>query len=230
MNTEFFERARNSESFYVPSLQQDVTWSVVELGNLTLPTGRVCACDPLVDFEAQPFVFAVTPGDYAVRLYLAKTDTDERIAYAALWFSSCDVVSWEPALLDGQDPKKLKPGEFFGYGVDSGTGCFQTPETLALLNTRIDRERDYFEQIILAMQSTYIHTRSWARIQPEPSHSLSFLAFSTGYGDGFYGTYLGRNATGSPACLVTDFDVTYSPEAESAAQVRLSKWWQFWRR
>jgi len=59
LNTEFFEKARRNESFYVPSLQQDVEWSVVELGDLTVPTGRVCACDPLVDFEAQPFVFTV---------------------------------------------------------------------------------------------------------------------------------------------------------------------------
>jgi len=214
LNSEFFERARKSESFYVPSLEQDVAWSVVELGELTLPTGRVCACDPLLDFEVPPFVFAVTPGNYPARLYLANIDTDERVAYAALWFSSSDVVSWEPALLEGQDPRELKPGEFFGYGVDSGTGCFQTPEALALLNTRMEREHDYSEQIIVAMQDTYIDTRSWARIQPEPSHSLSFLVFSTGFGDGFYETYLGRDASGSPVCLVTDFDVAYIPKTE----------------
>jgi hypothetical protein len=223
LNTEFFEKAARKEPFYVPSLKQDVDWSVVEPGDLMAPTGRICACDPLVDFEAQPFAFTVPAGAYPVRLYVAKFDADERIAFAALWFSSHSIASWESALVEGQDPGTLKPGEFFGYGVDSGTGCFQTPEALALLNARMDREQDYFERIIEAMDDASVHTRSWARIQPEPSHPLSFLVFSSGFGDGFYGTYLGRDASGLPVCLA------YMPEAESVAEKTHSKWWRFWR-
>jgi hypothetical protein len=34
------------------------------------------------------------------------------------------VVRWEMALIATDDPKKLKDGEFFGYGVDAGMGAF----------------------------------------------------------------------------------------------------------
>jgi Protein of unknown function (DUF4241) len=33
-------------------------------------------------------------------------------------------VTWEPALRPGEDPATLQPDEFFGFGVDTGTGCF----------------------------------------------------------------------------------------------------------
>lgn len=230
LNMASFGKAARCEPFHVSTPGQPVTWSVVEPGELPVPGGRVCACDPLVDFDALPFAFVCAPGSYPVRLYLARIGSDERIAYAALWFSSMEVVSWESAVPEWQDPKALRPGEIFGYGVDSGTGCFQTPESLALLNARIDREPEYFEEIIAAMDETYVHTRSWARIQPEPSRALSFLVFSSGYGDGYYESYLGRDASGAPVCLVTDFGVVDIEAPDVAPSTRSPTWWEFWRR
>ena len=33
-------------------------------------------------------------------------------------------VRWEMAVWPGQDPTELEADQFFGYGVDSGTGSF----------------------------------------------------------------------------------------------------------
>lgn len=33
-------------------------------------------------------------------------------------------ATWEPALLPGQRPRLLGGGQYYGFGVDSGTGAF----------------------------------------------------------------------------------------------------------
>jgi len=80
----------------------------------------------------------------------------------------------------------------------------------------------------------YTDTRSWARVQPDPAQPFSFPVFSTGFGDGVYTSYLGRDASGSPVCLVSDFDVAYVPASEptpeQATTARQPAWWRFWRR
>jgi hypothetical protein len=133
-----------------------------------------------------------------------------------------------------QDASTLGDGEIFGYGVDAGTGCFMAPEAGALLAQRMDREDAYFERMSEEMQKTYRHTWSWANILPEPMGQLGILAFSSGYGDGVYASYLGLDASGNPVCLVTDFGVvsdlpvpdaaTPSPPPKPAKR----PWWRLW--
>ena len=58
-------------------------------------------------------------------------DGDERVAAALVRFADHEPASWDLALVPGQDPRILGPDEVFGYGVDSGTGSFTSPEVVA---------------------------------------------------------------------------------------------------
>jgi len=177
-----------------------------DIGLLEVTTGRVAASDPLVSPDPPAFTQAVPNGRHPVRVIAARFGDDERIAYALLRFSEAPTVRWENART-GEDGAPLRKGEFFGYGVDSGTGCFMDPHAGGLLNARMEQEDDYFETIIDEMDKTYAHTRSWADIRPDPSSPGNVMCFSSGWGDGSYPSFFGFDAKGKVAVLVTDFMV-----------------------
>lgn len=174
-------------------------------GELVLTTGRVVACDPLTAPETEPFTVALAPGTYPVSLALAHfEDGDRRVAGALLAAGAGPVVRWELALLPGDDPAELGEGEIYGYGVDSGTGCFMDAEAASLLSAAEDDE-SLFDAIADALDSAYVETWSWANVVLDPATGLNVAAFSTGFGDGLYATYAGYDADGRLAALATDF-------------------------
>ena len=127
-------------------------------------------------------------------------------------------MSWEPALLAGQDPSALGPEEGFGYGVDSGSGAFMGPEAVAALEDETSTRRT-------ATRPSRRCTRTTARSSTRPRSSSirpagpTSSTFPSGFGDGFYWTYVGRDADGQPVVFVTDFWVL---DAASTARSRTS--------
>jgi hypothetical protein len=89
-----------------------------DLGAVTMPTGRVVGCDPLVA-QATAFVDAVVPGRYQLRAWVAVLSKDgaerqRRIAALQLVVVDEPVAAWTMALLPGQDVASLSEDEFFG--------------------------------------------------------------------------------------------------------------------
>lgn len=171
-----------------------------ELGKLALPSGRVVACDPLSAFETTPFAFAVPVGTHDVFAAIATfANGDRRVAAAMVRFSDREIRSWTLATRADQDASTLGPGQFFGYGVDAGTGCFadasvaaelERPEIQDWLATELDR--------------TYEPTWSHATFRRDDA---SVVAFSSGWGDGSYASFWGHDAAGNIVALATDFAV-----------------------
>jgi hypothetical protein len=189
--------ANNTESF---------TFSTHEIGLLEITSGAVAASDPLVNPAIPPFTRAVPKGRFPVRIAVAtNAGGDERIAFAKVEFSQAAPVRWEMALIEGQDAATLRDGEFFGYGVDAGTGCFMDPRAGSLLEAKMDEVEDYYEVIIDAMDNTYKHTRSWVDLRPDPNAAENVICFTSGWGDGSYPSFFGLDGEGRPAVLVTDF-------------------------
>jgi len=187
---------------------QEISFVVHEIGLLEISSGQVAASDPLVAPDPPAFTQAVPNGRHPVSVAIARFGSDERIAYARLRFTEAAPVRWEMARSATQDVATLGKDEFFGYGVDAGTGCFMDPRAGQLLNARMEAEEDYFEVIIEEMDKTYAHTRSWADIRPDPAAPENVICFSSGWGDGSYPSFFGLDAEGRPVVLVTDFLVT----------------------
>jgi hypothetical protein len=208
-------------------------FSVHRIGHLELPTGRLAASDPLVEYAPQPFDLRVAPGRYAVDLAVSEVGGDQRVAFARVTFQDAPVHRWTMALVGEQDPATLGATEMFGYGVDAGTGCFMSPEAGELLDQRMRVEEKYFEQIIAEMETTYRHTWSWLVFQPEPTRNPNIAAFSSGYGDGIYASYVGWDEAGAPVCVVTDFGVIDEDPAPATRPSATGEnagrpWWKFW--
>ncbi|GMU65868.1 MAG: hypothetical protein AMXMBFR36_21420 [Acidobacteriota bacterium] len=230
---EWIERAFAGES--VSAGGEEHQFSVHQLGQVELPSGRLAASDPFVTPDPEPFPLSLKPGKYPVDIAVSQVSpTDQRVAFARVRFSDEAPRKWAMVSVGGQDASLLGPEEILGYGVDAGTGCFMSPEAGVLLAKRMNRESSYFESMIEEMQRSYRDTWSWSRIQPAPSESLGIIAFSSGYGDGVYASYLGSNGSGAPACLVTDFGiVSATPVGETAtppasATPKKRPWWRFW--
>ncbi|UQX03170.1 DUF4241 domain-containing protein [Streptomyces sp. RerS4] len=194
---------------------------VAGAGELWLPSGQVAACDPFIGLgagEAEPFTVRVAPGRYRVEAAIATlttpgeppSDTPHlRTAAARLVISDTETVSWEQALVAGQDAAELGDDEYFGYGVDAGAGCFYdvaADESFPACEGDEGPLWDAFE--------ANDHGPGPYLIAGEQGHNLA--AFSSGWGDGSYPTWVGRDRAGAVTCFVTDFFVVPTEEGGAA--------------
>jgi hypothetical protein len=181
-------------------LAADRSLRQLSAGHLSLPTGRIVACDPqVISGEEEPFLTAVPPGAYPVTLLLAKDDDGEWVAAAQIHFKQDPVVRWETA----RTPEDGDLEET-GYGVDSGTGCFldasALPQAVRFIETE---EADALMDLEPGGEDQRFSLNFVLRDQPP----ANLVAFPTGSGEGLYASWFGFNEHGEPVCLLTDFEV-----------------------
>ncbi|SFF38633.1 DUF4241 domain-containing protein [Streptomyces mirabilis] len=176
-----------------------VVQRIIDAEPLRLPTGHVIACDPHWITPGKPFTVAVPPGDYPTQITTAAyasayEDTPVHIedyTAARVLISEKPTVAWELALRPGEDPRTLRDGEFYGFGVDSGTGCFVD----AVAATRlVGRENT------LAQDAG----PDGILVRRDPESGGNLIAYPSGMGDGTYPVWIGRDADGEITCLVAD--------------------------
>jgi Protein of unknown function (DUF4241) len=136
---------------------------------------------------------------------IASIKTDQRVAFAVVNFSSEMPVRWEMLTFGNQNIRTLGEDEIFGYGVDSGTGSFMDVSASLSLVEKLTANHQIAEALMAEMDKTYRNTWSW--LNAEFDNNSNMLAFSSGFGDGVYASYVGYTAEGMIAKVITDFDV-----------------------
>jgi hypothetical protein len=174
------------------------------VGDLILPSGQLVACDPFMVPDRPPFKLSIPCGKFPITLSIAHIKTDQRVAFATLRLTQTVPTSWEMLTVGDQEISTLEEGELFGYGVDSGTGCFMDISTCRALAERMAKQQDFYETLTAEMDKTYRNTWSWLDTKLDEGN---LVAFSSGYGDGVYATYAGRDHDGHVSVVVTDFGV-----------------------
>ncbi|MGC1209910.1 MAG: DUF4241 domain-containing protein [Micromonospora sp.] len=183
------------EALFTPGAQvehhdRQFRLSVHTAGQLHLPSGRLIADDPSsLDLGARPFSVTVPPGTYPVSVSLATFVDDpghSRVTAARLDVGDRQAVRWELALRDGQELLDLGYQEFFGFGVDAGMACFVDADSS-------DRMKDVWRTLGGLVEPRY---RTIA--------SGDMVAWSSGWGDGTYPTWIGYDTTGAVTCFVAD--------------------------
>lgn len=188
-----------------------------QVAELVAPSGRLIACDPCnLDSESfrrghtGPFVRTVPAGKYPVILCIADAPSGHGgVACAMVRFREERTTVWEMAVLPGQDPATLPLGEFFGYGVDTGMGCFIDAATAGKL-TKDNHDRlliDELPDALCPSLSSGQKGKDGVGLSVDRESGGNLVAFSSGYGDGGYVSYWGIGASGEPCCLVTDFGI-----------------------
>ena len=183
------------------------------VGELNCVSGQLVACDPWLVHLAEPLVHTVKPGRYPVYLSIAEDSIDQRIIAATIRFKQLEVESWTTAVTRTPWYHRYEYREeftqiigTFNYPVSSKNGCFMDWTTAgAMLASEID-ELGWDRKIHQLKRLNYEPTRSWADVLVESTRQLNALVFSSGIGDGNYGTYWGIQNNETVA-LITDFGV-----------------------
>jgi hypothetical protein len=188
--------------------------NVVELptARLDFPSGQVYACDPFIGLydAAVPFTVAVAPGTYSVTASVIEiADPGQpnpagphlRVAAARLEITDHAVHSWELAITHDQNVRELDGDSFFGYGVDAGTGCFVDAEAAAPLGAYIGEHDALMDAMFDGNEQKLLVTVS------DPATGHTVVAFPSGWGDGAYPTWIGRDQEGQVVCFATEFFV-----------------------
>ncbi len=180
----------------------------IELEKAVLPTGRVVGCDPLVFPESPAYTVAVEPGSYPLIAWVAVfsaegVERDRRNAALELRVSDAATVSWEMALTDADsDVEGLGPDGFFGYGVDAGCGTLADEAGLRPLK---EWDFDRTEDVLIGEMDWEGPVNGLAAAVTDPATGANVVLVGSGYGDGAYPTFIGRDAEGNVTRFVTDF-------------------------
>ncbi len=171
----------------------EVTVELAPGGRLRLPTGRLVVADPAPWMtEAAPFVAAVPPGEYPLQLSVVRfVDNLEhaRVAACALWVSDRPTATWNNAWREGEVPLLLGDGEFFGVGVDGGRVALVDAGAAPVF---ADAVEDAYEDM-----TGQVHELTAARD--------NLITVESGWGDGSYPVWIGRDEAGQVTCFVVDF-------------------------
>ena len=174
---------------------------VVDCGELTLPSGKLVACDPFVFLQMSdnPHVL-VPPGRYPVSVTLA--DVSENLdgshireAYATVRMVN-GIEAYRQALTlarHGESHEPLKDDEFSGFGVDSGTAFFVDAEAVAnCMPADVDWYETFFDNgsndSWFAQMDDPNHIRAGlANITlPRAQNGENIMIIHSGWGDGRY--------------------------------------------
>jgi hypothetical protein len=199
---DFLENTFTDNYSYVYEEKTVYNFHCQDIGKLNIVKGQIIACDPFLFNDDKPFNTLFPVGQFPVELAIADISEDQRIGFSRIKFSEKIPIRWELAVTAGQDSSSLPEGEIFGYGVDSGTGCFMDISGSEKFSAYLDQKEDNYNNVIDEMENTYKDTRSWLLWDRE---GFNVAMFSTGWGDGFYATYIAYDSDNLICRLVTDF-------------------------
>lgn len=183
-----------------------------EGGKIHLPSGQLVASDPLITHQMKPINIVFPVGDFPVLIH--KERESHCIAYVEIVFQNENPQLWEMALCGDQSLNDLEDGEIFGYPVESGMGCFmdfQTQEELNKLELQLHRRQG---ADFMGIYEAFFHEHffdengaidQFAFLKPNEKQPGNIFAFEAGYGEGFYGSYIGFNERREPVKIISEF-------------------------
>ncbi|KMQ65606.1 hypothetical protein ACM46_06930 [Chryseobacterium angstadtii] len=183
-----------------------------EVGKIYLSSGKLVACDPLITNDMQPFTTEFPKGDFPVLIH--KERESNCVAYAEVIFSTAEIAEWKMAVTAGQDVKDLGEEEIFGYPVESGMGCLMDVDTQNSLNELERRLYDNKGGDFMGIYEEFFHgyffdekgaIDQYAFLKPAEEHPGTIFAFETGYGEGFYASYIAYDKDHKPVKIITEF-------------------------
>ncbi|AZA80437.1 hypothetical protein C1637_23115 [Chryseobacterium lactis] len=183
-----------------------------ETGKIYLSSGKLVACDPLITNDMLPFSEEFPKGDFSVIVH--KERESNCVAYTEIIFNTAEIVKWKLATTKGQNIKELKEGEVFGYPVESGMGCFMDADTQGSLNELEQKLYQNKGGDFMGIYEEFFHEHffdengaidQYAFLKPAEAHPGTIFAFETGYGEGFYASYIAYDKDQSPVKIITEF-------------------------
>lgn len=183
-----------------------------DIDTLTFADGGLVIGDPYLLWgeDAEPILQRLQPTSYEVVAARAVVGPDHRRNAGALLVGAAgEVVSWDMARWSDPDLTGLNGEEMYGYGVDAGTGCFaSTSAAPTMIRVLADDEGMLGDPLSQVFESG---TSGGAGVRAPEAGAEPVAVFESGWGDGFYPTWLGSDAAGEIILVLTDFMLTADP-------------------
>ena len=203
----------NIKKLFSKNFVENPLLETYEVGNIHISSGFIVASDPLISPDHSAFNQEFPKGDFQVLVH--KERESNCIAYAEIVFDKNQLAeNWTLALCGDQNLEDLKEGEIFGYPVESGMGSFMDKDAQNALN---NLEQDLFHKKgadFMGIYEEFFHAHffdekgaidQFAVLKPYDSKPENIVAFETGYGEGFYATYIGYSKDNQPVKLISEF-------------------------
>lgn len=183
------------------------------IGSLSLPDRRFGAADTY-SWDPAPKPFEQRWATDRVEATAARVvvgEDHDRVATLVLQAGTNPIVSWEIATMPGEDVSTLGLEGFFGFGIDGGTVTIGGPEALRVAaSVMIADDLKLGDPLSRAILADGLGTRGAALVAPEEGADPVAVC-STGWGDGAYATWLGRDAGADLVVAVFDFNLIKDP-------------------
>ncbi|MBV8326056.1 DUF4241 domain-containing protein [Chryseobacterium sp.] len=189
------------ETYFTSDEIMEQKMEVMEIGNVSLPSGKVIVRDPLayLNQEEQPYFTEVPKGNFPVTIAVAKLeDWGDRYAAVKVEFTKEKPVIYREALIGIENIENANEDEFFGFNVDAGLGCITDPEVVPYVDKFIAELEvdniydDYFAELFAKNYKENPRNQrdlgdwiSWK----VPNTEYYIPIFASGVGDGVYPVY-----------------------------------------
>lgn len=203
-----------------------VQLAVYPCGTLSVPTGELIGCDPLVclDDRVESYYIKVPTGEYPAELCIVKSHEGDcdRNAAMRVRFNGNRAVRFELALTGSESIEEiagLEEGEYFGFPVDAGLGCI-CDRAVQKAYTAFETEQfekhgsdfNMYDDFMAALfDESYKADPTYQRkggdrldlIVPNTEYHIPIC--NSGFGDGYYPVYWGYDANGEVCQIIMNF-------------------------
>ncbi|NIF07575.1 DUF4241 domain-containing protein [Chryseobacterium sp. Tr-659] len=194
------------EAYFISDKIMDQKMEVMEIGNVSLPSGKVIVRDPLayLNAEEKPYFVEVPKGNFPVSIAVVKTEEwGDRYAAVKVEFTKERPVLYREALIGIENLEGVKEGEYFGFGVDTGLGCVTDQEVVPYVDKFISELNvdniydDYFAELFAKSYNENPQNQrdlgDWIN-WTVPGTDYKIPMFASGFGDGLYPVYFAYDA------------------------------------
>lgn len=189
----------------------------MEIGNVSLPSGKIVVRDPLVYLSSveKPYFIQAPKGNFPVTIAVVKSeDWGDRYAVVKVEFTKEKPVVYREALIGIEDLEDVTEDDFFGFSVDAGLGCITDAEVLPSVDqfvaaTDVDNVYDdYFAEIFAQSYKDHPNNQrdagDWIN-WTVPNTDYQIPMFASGFGDGSYPVYFAYDTNGEICGLYIQF-------------------------
>ncbi|MDO5106161.1 DUF4241 domain-containing protein [Capnocytophaga sp.] len=205
--------------------------SLLEIGEVNVPTGEVFVCDPLTFLtrDQKPYFLKTPIGKFPLTIVVVEVEENHhRYVGFRVKFSDKEAISYKLALKGDEDLASMEMGEFFGFNVDAGLATFvdvKTRDAFCDFEEKWHRENseasNIYDDFFAALFAK--NARNNPKFQREygdwilfqiPDTELSVPMIQSGFGDGTYPAYFGFDSQGAICELFVEFIDATLPEEE----------------
>lgn len=203
----------NIKKLFSKNFVENPLLETYEVGEIHISSGFIVASDPLISPDHFAFTQEFSKGDFSVLIH--KERESNCIAYAEIVFDKNKIAeNWKLALSDNQNIEDLKDEEIYGYLVESGMGSFMDKNAQNSLNA-LEQELFYKKGAdFMGIYEEFFHSHffdengaidQFSILKPYNDKRENIVAFETGYGEGFYATYIGYSKDNQIVKLISEF-------------------------